>query len=132
MDLRRKKKLRMITAMTNDDFSLEADWNRLAEFWQARFAKTLSLQAALWLISLQEFPLLHAHNLSSDPVTKEDLLHIAVCFLLEKQGFCKLESVDFAGWPIYSSIAEFEKLSTGEQENILARAVIDYFADSIT
>lgn len=107
--------------------SIEAKWNNLAEFWRLRFDKELSVQAALWVISMQEYPLLHAQYCVPDPVIKQDLLHLAVCFLLDKCGFCTLESLDEDGWPRYSSIDKFEQLDLEEQERILASAIVNYF-----
>lgn len=107
--------------------SIEDGWINLSKFWEEKFGKSLSIQAALWVISMQEYPRLHTKYSSPDAVVKEDLLHLAVCFILEIQGFCVFENLDNDGWPRYSSIAKFENLSLKEQETILARGIVCYF-----
>ena len=59
---------------------------------------------------------------------KMDLMHVGVCTLLEPLGYYVREGVDEDGWPHFSSGEPLPPLTSDEQEVMMKRALVDYFA----
>jgi hypothetical protein len=104
----------------------DPEWIAVLKKVQERFGKKPDLQALLFLIGLQEL------GQVLEKVTKEqkqDLMHIAVCRLLSDQKLYRFIGRDDDGWPHYEATAELPRLSVDEQERMLKRQVIKYFAE---
>ena len=57
-----------------------------------------------------------------------DLMHVGVCTLLEPLGHYVHEGIDEDGWPHFSAGEPLPALSSEEQEVMMKRALLDYFA----
>ena len=55
-------------------------------------------------------------------------MHVGVCTLLEPLGFYKALGTDEDGWPHFERIAEIPAVSKQEQELLMKRALVEYFA----
>ncbi|GAB3413763.1 hypothetical protein [Niabella aquatica] len=107
--------------VNNDD--LQVRWWTLEAKLVERFGKKPDMEAILFLIGIQEFG-------PQDTFTKEqkqDLMHIAICRLLEPSGYYELEGVDEEGWPHYKQLKPMPDLNPIEQENFLKDHVLLYF-----
>ena len=85
------------------------------------------MEAILFLIGIQET------NFIKDKVTKEqkqDLMHVAVCTLLQQSGYYKKEEIDEEGWPHFKQLKEIPTWNLLEQENILKDHILLYFAEN--
>lgn len=60
---------------------------------------------------------------------KIQLLHIAICRLLQPYGYYELEGLDADGWPHYTLKEKIPNLKAGEQSVLMKEAVIRYFQD---
>ena len=58
---------------------------------------------------------------------KVNLMHIAICKLLEPYGYYEFEYVDKDGWPHYNLLTSLPQLKPGEQSVLMKEAIIDYF-----
>lgn len=58
---------------------------------------------------------------------KQDLMHIAVCALLEPEGYYEFSGRDADGWPHYTQVRNMPKMTVEEQEQILMLRTVDYF-----
>jgi hypothetical protein len=56
-------------------------------------------------------------------------MHVAVCTLLEPFGYYEYEGRDADAWPHFKRIENLPPLSPPEQELLIKRAIIDYFAE---
>lgn len=84
------------------------------------------LQAILFMIGLQEY----GNWIFQKSFTKEekqDLMHIAVCALLEADGYYKFEGRDQDGWPHYKNVKPFTIKGIKTQENLIKTKIIEYF-----
>ena len=54
-------------------------------------------------------------------------MHVAVCTLLENEGYFEFEGRDQDGWPHWKNIKHVPKLSLEEQEKFLQMHVVEYF-----
>lgn len=108
------------------DYIFEKAWNDTVTRISQPFGERLEYSAILLLIGLQE--------LGKDYQTykkdqKIELMHIAVCTLLEPFGYYEYEGRDADGWPHFKRIENLPPLSPPEQELLIKRAIVDYFAE---
>ena len=105
---------------------LQARWWKLEEQLMARFGKKPDVETILFLIGVQE------SGFNQQKYTKEqkqDLMHVAVCALLESSGFFEFESKDDEGWPHYKQLKHMPPMDAIQQENFLKDHILLYFMD---
>lgn len=88
--------------------------------------ETLELDAVIYLIGLQELGQLH-RKFKKDH--KLDLMHIAICRLLEPYGYYSFDFYDDDGWPHYKVIETLPPLKAGEQAVLMKEAIVNYFLE---
>ena len=60
---------------------------------------------------------------------KVDLMHIAICRLLEPFGYYEFDFFDADGWPHYKVLEELPALKSGEQTVLMKEAIVLYFKE---
>lgn len=110
------------------DIEFQKKWDELERKLEQRFGEVPDFQALLFLIGLQELSLKH-DKLSKDQ--KLEVMHIAICTLLEPYGYYKFEGRDRDGWPHWQVTSTLPNLEIGEQEQLMKEAMISYFEESI-
>jgi hypothetical protein len=98
-------------------------WNLEAKLVE-RFGKKPDMETILFLIGVQELGLIDEKFTKEQ---KQDLMHIAVCTLLEPSGYYEMEGVDEDGWPHYKQLKPMADMTMPEQENFLKDHVLLYF-----
>ena len=58
---------------------------------------------------------------------KVNLMHIAICRLLEPYGYYEFDYTDSDGWPHYNLLKALPNLKAGEQTVLMKEAIIGYF-----
>ena len=62
---------------------------------------------------------------------KTDLMHIAVCTLLEPLGYYRFTGRDEDGWPHFEQLKPLQIKGVENQEHILKNALINYFVSYV-
>lgn len=106
---------------------LQKRWKAVEALLAKRFGKVPNLEAVLFLIGIQE---LGKGGIKFTKEQKQDLMHIAVCSLLSKKGYYKLDHYDNDGWPHFKELKKVSGLTLEEQENFLKQQVIEYFGET--
>jgi hypothetical protein len=83
------------------------------------------LQTVLFLIGVQELGRIPKTKFTKEE--KRDLMHVAVCTLLEPDGFFEFEGRDQDGWPHWKELQSFNIKGEQEQEHFLIIKIIEYF-----
>lgn len=105
--------------------SIDEEWAILIEKLEEKIGiKPADLNGVLFLIGVQE---LGQGARSFTKEQKQDLMHIAVCKVLSRSGFYRLEGKDAEGWPHWEPEKALPYLSLKDQERALKSHVIDYF-----
>ena len=86
----------------------------------------MELDAIIYLIGVQELGQLH-RRFKKDH--KLDLMHIAICTLLEPYGFYEFDFYDEEGWPHFKIKEELPSLKAGEQSVLMKEAIVNYFLE---
>ena len=111
-----------------EDWELEFEWLRVRHFVKDSMNRTElpDLNAILFLIGVQEL------GRWKDAFTKEekqDLMHIAVCCLLEYSGYYEFVGRDADGWPHWKQLKPIKIKGEQEQERLLKINAIKYFKE---
>lgn len=103
-------------------------WKKIEGFFQENFTdgELPDLDTMLFLIGVQE---LGQGKRRFKKDEKINLLHIAVCRVLEPFGYYRFDGLDKDGWPHFELIEELPELKTNEQTLLMKQAIIQYFVD---
>lgn len=108
------------------DYDIELRFQKLLKFLEIQFGEGLDVQAILFLIGVEELGLGYQKFKKHE---KTDLMHIAICTLLEPHGYYEFEGRDKDNWPHFKLIKELPPLAEREQQHLMKEAIIDYFVE---
>lgn len=108
------------------DNQLREDWKTLVTDLSAQFndGDELTMDAIIYLIGIQELGQ-GKRDYSKDE--KVNLMHIAICRLLEPFGYYEFDMFDSDNWPHYKIVKELPALKAGEQSVLMKEAIVTYF-----
>jgi hypothetical protein len=111
-----------------EQWELDFEWLRVQHIVKdAMRRETLpDLNTVLFLIGIQE---LGRWKKGFSKEEKQDLMHIAVCRLLEYEGIFEFVGRDQDGWPHYQQVLEMSKSNLPNQENLLKTNAVRYFKE---
>lgn len=103
-------------------------WQKVEDFFEENFQaeKNVPIETMLFLIGVQEL------GSGKQKYTKDDkinLLHIAVCRLLEPFGYYEFSHYDDDGYPHFLEKEPLPELKPNEQQILMKKAIIQYFID---
>ncbi|SDR82765.1 hypothetical protein SAMN04487764_0783 [Gillisia sp. Hel1_33_143] len=110
------------------DEQLKERWLVLQSKLSNQFADgdLLDLDAVIYLIGVQELGQPHKKYKKDHKI---DLMHIAICRLLEPYGYYQFDFVDEDGWPHYKILEVLPNLKAGEQSVLMKEAIVQYFLE---
>jgi hypothetical protein len=110
------------------DTVLKERWELLVEKLSTQFADgdILELDAIIYLVGVQE---LGQFDKKYKKDEKVNLMHIAICRLLEPYGYYDFSFFDDDGWPHYTIKEELPPLKAGEQTVLMKEAIVNYFIE---
>lgn len=110
------------------DIQLKERWERLVTILSDKFSQgeDLDLDAIIYLIGLQERGKFHQEYKKDEKI---NLMHIAICRLLEPYGYYEFDYFDGEGWPHYKMKEELPPLKAGEQSVLMKEAIVHYFLE---
>lgn len=111
------------------DEQLKQRWDLVVEKLSKQFADgdTLDLDAIIYLIGVQE---LGQFDRKFKKDHKLDLMHIAICRLLEPYGYYEFDYFDDEKWPHYKVKEQLPHLKAGEQSVLMKEAIVNYFLEA--
>jgi len=113
--------------MSRDD-QLKERWEFLVEKLSAQFSDgdPLELDGIVYLVGVQELGNFHRKFKKDEKV---NLMHIAICRLLEPYGYYEFDYFDDDGWPHYKVLEQLPNLKAGEQSVLMKEAIVQYFLE---
>lgn len=110
------------------DTKLKERWEKLVTILSDQFSQgeDLDLDAIIYLIGVQELGQIHREFKKDE---KLNLMHIAICRLLEPYGFYEFDFYDDERWPHYKVKEELPPLKAGEQSVLMKEAIVNYFIE---
>jgi hypothetical protein len=108
------------------DIDFQREWQVLIQKLEERFGEGLELETVLFLIGVQELGQGHRNFKKHE---KLDLMHIAICRLLEPYGYYEFDYFDQDGWPHYKVKETLPPLKAGQQTVLMKEAIVQYFLE---
>ncbi len=110
------------------DEQLKSRWEKVVSQLSEKFAddEPLDLDGIIFLIGIQELGQPHRKFRKDE---KLELMHIAICRLLEPYGYYEFDFFDADGWPHYKIKEPLPPLKAGEQTILMKEAIVSYFLD---
>lgn len=106
--------------------NLKEKWSFLVDKLTNDFSEgdELNVDGIIYLIGVQELGQGHREFKKDE---KMNLMHIAICKLLEPYGYYEFDYFDEDGWPHYKTLTELPNLKPGEQTVLMKEAIVAYF-----
>lgn len=113
--------------MARDEI-LKARWDLLVSRLSERFSEgeDLDIDGIIYIIGVQELGQGYRQFKKDEKV---NLMHIAICRLLEPLGYYEFDFFDQDGWPHYKVKEELPFLKPGEQSIMIKEAIVNYFLE---
>ncbi|MDX9789353.1 MAG: hypothetical protein RBT61_00840 [Candidatus Kapabacteria bacterium] len=110
------------------DEQLKNRWETIVKILSDKFAdgETLDLDAIIYLIGVQELGQLNRKFKKDEKI---ELMHVAICRLLEPYGYYEFDFFDNDGWPHYKVKEQLPPLKAGEQAVLMKEAIVMYFLE---
>lgn len=117
-----------IFPLMSRDIQLKERWENVVTILSNQFAEgeQLDLDAIIYLIGVQELGKVKQTFKKDEKI---ELMHIAICRLLEPYGYYEFEFFDNDGWPHYKVKEELPPLKAGEQSVLMKEAIVHYFLE---
>jgi hypothetical protein len=109
------------------EIEFQKNWDELANKINKRFDDTLDVESILFVIGMQEL------GQVIDKFTKDqklEVIHVAVCVILEPFGFYEFEGRDKDAWPHWKTVKELPRLNNDQQEQLIKEGILEYMKDS--
>ena len=108
------------------DRKTKHSWEEIRQNISLKFGggENLDIDAIIYLIGIQE---LGKGFIKFTKDQKLDIMHIAICKLLEPFGYYEFDYFDEDGWPHYKVIDELPHLKPGEQSVLMKESIVMYF-----
>lgn len=105
---------------------LKEKWDFLVHKLTEEFSEgeALNVDGIVYLIGVQELGQGHRTFKKDEKI---NLMHIAICKLLEPYGYYEFDYFDKEGWPHYNTITELPHLKSGEQSVLMKESIVHYF-----
>lgn len=103
---------------------MQSDWQLLQQKLKERFGNEMDYDAILFTIGLQELNRPYRRYKKDE---KLEVMHVAICTLLEPYGFYEFVGQDKDGWPHWNLKENLPHLDAKQQNKLITDAIIDYF-----
>jgi len=102
---------------------LDKEWDVLLKKLSDQFGD-LDMQGVIFLIGVQE---LGKGYMKFKKDEKLEVMHVAICTLLEPYGHYEFVGRDEEGWPHWNVNDKLPPLKPGQQALLMKQAIVDYF-----
>ena len=102
----------------------KSDCEILLQKLEERFGTPMDFDTILFTIGLQE---LNKPFKKYKKDEKIDVMHIAICTLLEPYGFYEYKGIDDDGWPHWELKENIPHLEAKQQNKLIIDSILDYF-----
>ena len=109
------------------DSDLSIRYHKLLKTLEKRFGEGLDTPAILFLIGINE---LETKQEKFNKKEKMDLMHVAICTLLEPYGYYDFIGKDKDEWPHFELVKKIPFININEQNQLLMEAILDYFTEN--
>ncbi len=106
------------------DYAVEVKFQELMKKLEGKFGSGLELDTIMLLVGVQELGKGYKEFTKDE---KMNLMHIAICTILEPYGVYRYVANDPDGWPHFEKVKNIPAIDEKGQEHLLKEALINYF-----
>lgn len=106
------------------NFELEKKFRGAIAPLKEQIGEEPDVQSVLFLIGVQE---LGMGFLTFKKDEKLNLMHIAICTVLEPYGYYEYDGRDDDDWPHFKVLKPLPPLSGDDQQDLMKEAIVEYF-----
>ena len=110
------------------DDELEIEWKKTLKKIHVRFGADIEMEGIIFLIGVQELGKGYQKFKKDD---KLNVMHVAICTLLEPYGYYEFGGTDEDGWPHWKLNEQLPPLKPGHQKALMQQAITEYFSDKL-
>ena len=110
-----------------NDNDLDIAWENLLKELEPKFGE-IDLQGLIFLIGVQELGKGYKQFKKDE---KLEVMHIAICTLLEPTGHYEFIGRDEDGWPHWKMNEQLPPLKPAQQHYLMRQAIVDYFKKAV-
>lgn len=103
---------------------MSSDWEKLQIKLKERFGSKMDVDSILFVIGLQELSKPYKKYKKDE---KLEVMHVAICSVLEPFGFYTFLGRDEDGWPHWELKENLPFLDAKQQNKLMIDAIVDYF-----
>lgn len=103
---------------------MTSNWKDLLKKLHERFGVEPEIDAILFLIGLQELGKPYKKYKKDE---KLEVMHVAICTVLEPYGFYHFIGNDDQGWPHWELKENLPDLEPKQQNKLMTDAILEYF-----
>ncbi len=107
-----------------DREELDRRFRETMEELSEQFGEELDMKGILFLIGVDELGKGPQKFKKDDKV---NLMHVAICKLLEPYGYYSYEGMDEEGWPHFTVNDSLPPLSAEQQDQLIKEAIVEHF-----
>lgn len=109
--------------------NLKEKWNKVVELLSESFGggEVLDLDSIIFIVGLQELGKGFKKYKKDEKV---NIMHVAICSVLEPFGYYEYMGVDEDGWPHFDKKENLPFLKAGEQTILMKEAMVKYFEEN--
>jgi len=108
--------------MTTEEF--ESAWDELIQRVSKHFKVNAEFEFILFVLGIQEMGWGFRDYSKTE---KMDLINVARCRILVRQGFIKETGIDGEGFPIFDASAKLKSMMPSYQNQLIKKGLIEYF-----
>jgi hypothetical protein len=108
--------------MTGSEFEIE--WDKLILRLSKQFKVTAEYEFILFVMGIQEMGIGFKEFSKTE---KMDLINVARCRILARQGYIKETGIDPDGWPIFEPQTKLKSMMPSYQNQLIKKGIIEYF-----
>lgn len=109
------------------DYDIELKFQQVKTQLESKFGEGMDMQAILFLVGVNELGIGYKEFSKAE---KTDLLHVAICTLLEPYGYYEFEGRDEEQWPHFRLVKEIPNINDREQQHLMKEALTAYFVQN--
>jgi len=110
--------------MTTEQF--EQEWDKLILKFSKHFKVSAEYEFILFMLGIQEMGWGFREYSKTE---KMDLINVARCRILVRQGYIKETGIDGEGFPIFEASPKVKSMMPSYQNQLIKKGLIEYFRD---
>lgn len=107
---------------------VEKEWESTLKKIHTRFGADIEMEGIIFLIGVQELGKGYQKFKKDD---KLNVMHVAICSLLEPYGYYEFGGKDEDGWPHWKINEQLPPLKPGHQKALMKQAITEYFREKL-